>query len=118
MMAAEQRRDPRVQRPFMLRYRSLHGAWAPWSITPVRDLSASGARFLSEHPLSVGARVELHLVLPASQQPVLLEGQVAWVKAKGAGRMGLMEVGVSFSVRDDATQQLLEAAVRHFLRRA
>ena len=117
-MAAEQRRDPRVRRPFMLRYRSLHGAGAPWSITPVRDLSTSGARFLSDHPLAAGATVELHLILPSSRQPVPLEGRVAWVKPRGTGRMGLMEVGVSFSARGDATRQLLETAVRHFLGRA
>ena len=113
MSSEEQRGAPRIRHPFMLRYRPAGPSVAPWSVTPLLDLSGTGARFLSDRPLVQGEALELHLMLPGSQQPVALDGQVAWIK--GGAKLGLMEVGVSLAVTNPSAQALLDEAVRHFL---
>ncbi len=115
-MSAEQRGSARIRHPFMLRYRPAQSATASWSVTPLLDLSAKGARFLSDRPLAKGQALELHFLLPGSPVPVAMVGQVAWVTA--GGTLGLAKVGVSFAAPDGASQALLDQAVQHFLKRS
>ena len=114
-MSQEHRKVSRIKHPFMLRYRPVGPGMSEWSLTPLRDLSGLGARFLSDRLLAKGDALEIRLMLSTSPQPVPLEGEVAWVKLDST--LGLPEVGVTFVVRDAATQELLDAAVRHFLER-
>jgi len=77
-------------------------------------LSSSGARFLGEQAFTVGTELDVQLLLPLAEQPVALHARVAWVKP---GPMHLTEYGVTFQVDEPGTQQVLDVAVEHFLRK-
>ena len=113
-MAEEHRRNPRIIRAFMVRYRPVTDLDFPWLVSPLKDLSSGGARFISERHLKVGDLLELQLLLPMSPQPVGLKARVAWVKSTA---FKLIQAGVTFDPCDTAIQQLIDAAVAHFLRR-
>ena len=109
----EQRRLPRVNRSFMVRYRAVGHAQGNWFVSPLRDLSSHGARFLSEQPFAVGSLLEVALVLPTVSKPILVQAKIVWAKP---WRVGLTELGVAFDAGDDAAQQL-RASVTRFLRK-
>lgn len=113
MSDAEHRRDPRVTRQFMVRYRSASAGSGTWMLSPLHDLSASGARFVSEHPFAFGDHLDLQLVLPVSTQPVGLAAKVVWVKP---APLNLTEIGVAFEPASEETRQMIRDAVAHFLR--
>ena len=109
----EQRRLPRVNRSFMVRYRAAGQAQGNWFVSPLRDLSSHGARFLSEQPFAVGSLLEVALVLPTMPKPILVQANVVWTKP---WRIGLTELGIAFDAGDDVTRQL-QASVARFLRK-
>ena len=111
-MGEEQRRAPRITRPFMIRYR--RESEAAWLVSPLRDLSSGGARFFSERPFEVGALLEAQLALPVSAQPIAVNVKVAWAKP---APLNMVEVGVTFDPGDTMLQQTIDAAVAHFLSR-
>lgn len=109
---AEHRRDPRIARGFMVRYRLPKET--AWSVSPLRDLSTSGARFLGERAFEIGVDLELQLVLPLAKDPLVLQVRVA---RTAPGPMNLVEYGVVFQVVEAAVQQMIDVAVAHFLRK-
>jgi Tfp pilus assembly protein PilZ len=112
MSQAEHRRTPRLAHPFMVRYQPPgRGAWL---MSPLKDLSSGGARFLSEHPFAVGEVFEIQLVLPTSSQPVPLNARVTWTKP---WRAGLVEVGLTFDPGDVGVQRTIDDAVNRLLQR-
>jgi hypothetical protein len=113
-MTDEQRREPRVARAFMVRYRALSPESQAWLLSPLRDLSQGGVRFVSERAFEVGTLLELQLVLPTAPAPMAARGRVTWSKP---GPMALPELGVTFEGLDPQTQQALQGAVKHFLER-
>ena len=115
MSDGEQRRSPRINRSFMVRYRSSEPPeGATWLVSPLRDLSSGGARFLSERRLAVNDVLGLQLILPMFPQPVLLKARVAWMKS---APLNMVEVGVTFDPGDAAIQRMIDDAVAHFLRK-
>ena len=114
MADAENRRAPRISRSFMARYRMTFPQDTVWLVSPLRDLSSGGARFLSERPLAAGDTMDLQLILPLSKEPLLLKARVAWAKP---GTMNMMEVGVTFDAGDTAIQHTIDQAVSHFLKK-
>lgn len=110
----EYREAPRIAHGFLVRYRSAAAASSGWLVSPLRDLSGTGARFLSERRCATGDPIELELMLPTSQQPVAISGMVAWAKP---AQYGTMELGVTFELKDTATQRLIDAAVEVFLKK-
>mgnify|MGYP001570338777 CR=1 FL=1 len=64
-----------------------------------RDIGGGGVRFVAEHPLEVGARLEVIVHLPSPDMPIRFVGEVMWTKlvtkADAAG-FGGTEVGVRF----------------------
>ena len=114
MSSAEQRREPRVARSFMLRYRATESDQAAWFVSPLRDLSGGGARFISEYKFEIGTTLEMQLLLPTSEQPIPLKARIAWAKA---GPLNLTEHGVTFNPGDVRVQQIIDTAVAHLLRK-
>lgn len=114
MSAAEQRRDPRIMHSFMVRYRATACGQTSWFVSPLRDLSSGGARFICECAFEVGTLLEMQLLLPTSEQPVAMEARVAWAKP---GPLNLTEHGVTFHPEDPGTQRIIDTAVAHFLRK-
>ena len=109
---AEHRRDPRIVHGFLVRYR--RPAETSWSVSPLRDLSSSGARFIGEYAFEVGAELELQLVLPMAKTPLVVPAHVAWAKP---GPMNLVEYGITFRAEAAGVQQMIDVAVAHFLRK-
>ena len=99
----------------MVRYRPMQSGVTSWLVSPLRDLSSGGARFLSEQQFSVGDVMELQLVLPVSPQPIALKARVAWTKARPGTTLG--ELGVTFDPGDVAIQRTIDAAIAHFLKK-
>ena len=64
-----------------------------------KNISGGGVRFVAEHPLEVGARLEVIVHLPSPDMPIRFVGEVMWTKlvtkADAAG-FGGTEVGVRF----------------------
>lgn len=110
MADQEHRRVPRVKRSFMIRYRSATGPLS-WGLSPLRDLSDGGARFMSETSFAVGDELLLELLLPVSKEPIPITARVAWAKA---GPMAVSEYGVRFHVQDERIRQALAEAVTRF----
>ena len=109
MSTEEHRRDPRIVHGFLVRYR--RPSDRGWSVSPLRDLSSSGARFLSEQTFAVGTELDLQLVLPTTKEPLALQARVARVMP---GPMDLAEYGVIFEVNAAAVQEIV-TALAHFL---
>ena len=112
--SAENRRAPRVRHSFMVRYHLTDPQDAMWFVSPLRDLSSGGARFLSERQLSTGDQLEMQLILPSAPQPLSLKARVAWVKP---GPLNMVELGVTFDPGDVGIQQTIDDAVKHFLKK-
>lgn len=108
----EHRRAPRVARSVIVRYRCPEAGQTVWLVSPLRDVSSGGARFLSEQTVAIGRTIEMQLMLPTASQPVSLLARV--VRTKPA-QTGLIEVGVTFSTADVAVQRAIDRAVAHFL---
>ena len=113
-MAGEHRQDPRVSHAFMVRYRCPGVGQEHWLVSPLRDLSRSGARFLSEREFPVGTVLEAQLLLPRSQRPVAVAARVTWQKP---APLHMVELGVTFDVQaDEVVRQAIDLSVAHFLR--
>ena len=113
-MGEEQRREPRVAHAFMVRYRASDPGGPTWLLSPLKDISRGGARFVSESAFAEGVMLDLQLLLPTADAPVAVAGRIAW---KQPGPVQLHEYGVTFAVDDPAKQQAIDAAVHHFLKR-
>ena len=109
--SADERGRPRATQAFVVRCRA-RGEARPPEVSPLRDLSATGARFLCERQFDVGATLEVELLIPTVQQPVPLVAKV--VRVNGAA-FGLYEHAVRFERRDSASQHAIEEAVGLFL---
>ncbi len=112
MSDQDHREAPRVPRPFLIRYRSAADGRGAWSVSPLHDFSELGARFMSELSCIVGDRLELQLGLPLVSRPLIVGATVAWTKL---GKLGLVEVGVTFELMDASVQQALGLAVGRFV---
>ena len=114
MNQPEQRRHPRVEKSFLVRYREQGRPQSEWMMSPLKDLSLSGARFLCERRFDVGTMVDMELVLPMVREPVPVAGRV--VRAKDA-MAGMVDHGVAFEGVDPAHEQVIGEAVEHFLKK-
>ncbi len=114
-MTDERRGAPRVDKRFMVKYRCPAMGQHDWMLSPIRDLSAKGIRFIGEFGFTVGSVLELQLCLPTVDQPLAVGGTVVW--AQPATAKGLTEHGVSFAEQDVDAKQQVERATEFFLRR-
>jgi len=115
MSQEENRRAARVARHVMARYRTTRVPEAAWLMSPLRDLSGGGARFLSEYAFEAGELMELQLLLPNAPKPIELKAKVAWMKPMPTR---FTELGVTFDPGDTAVQRVIDEAIVRFLRQA
>ena len=108
----EHRSAPRISRQFMMRYRPYEAEQEGWLVSPLRDLSATGARLLSERTLRVGDELEVQLILPASAHPIAVKAHVVWVKP---WRFTIVEIGLQFDFLAVEARQAIEHAVSQSL---
>ena len=111
----DHRRSPRIAHSFVARYWPKKGE-SRSLVTQLKDFSGTGARFLTEHAFAVGDALAMQLLLPVSKEPVSVQARVMWVRTTARGKIGLMDVGVAFDAIDVKAQQVIDAAVAHFVR--
>jgi len=114
MNHAERRREPRIVHSFMVRYRAAGATSPKWMLSPLKDFSASGVRFVAEPGLRPGQALELQLMLPMHREPLGVAGRVAWSEPFGDG--SLVEQGVEFVGENAETRVVVVEAVAYFLK--
>lgn len=79
------------------------------------NISDGGILITTEHPLKIGAHIDLTLELPTSERPITAVGKVAWFGAAPAGPDGSARsgVGVKFSRIDPKDLQAIVDYVNH-----
>ena len=105
----DRRRARRVELRWTLSYRIDGTQRSGTSL--VKNFSAEGVRFVAEHPLEPGARLEVTLSLPDRREPIRFVGEVVWSAVSHAGDRavahGSHEVGVQFVQIDPKERALL-----------
>lgn len=114
MSQQERRRAARIMRAFVVRYQAFGAKSDAWLTSPLRDFSSGGARFLSGQPFRTGETIVLQLLLPTSQQPIVLKARVSWNKP---GSLGSVEIGVEFEPTALAARKAISDAAQFFLRK-
>jgi len=75
------------------------------------DLSGGGVRFVAEHPLEPGTRIQATMRLPGRVEPVRFLGEVVWAKSLTSSTGSLSdsgaEVGVKFLQVDPKDREFL-----------
>ncbi len=113
MTSPEQRGAPRAERSLIARYRALESEAGPWFISPLKDVSLKGARFLTECEFKPGSRLVLHVALPSSREPRVLCATVNRIRLAADA---LWEVGVEFEALQPEDRRCLQEAVERVLR--
>ncbi len=72
------------------------------------DLSTGGARIVAAKAYPVGSAIRIRLSLNGTDQVVVLDGDVRWVKPQGSDN--LYEIGVEFQ---KLTSQVVLSLIRH-----
>ncbi len=112
MSEDDRRRSPRISRRFMIRYRCPASNQTQWMVSPIKDFSGTGARFISECAFPIGTVLDLELQVSTCPLPIPLQGTVVWSKL-GPGQ--LTEHGVTFLNPDAVAQQEILKVTRFFL---
>ena len=112
---AERRQSPRIPHGFLVRYRLPTARGMVWRMSPLRDLSRGGARFLAEGFFEIGQWINLQLIVPNAKQPVDVSVRVVWSKPAKA-LLNLHEYGVVFELIQPTDRQRLEAALAPLLK--
>ena len=63
------------------------------------NLSGEGLRFIAEHPLEPGTRLEIVLRLPEGEEPVRCLAEVVWSQMTGAVNRALPSHGAEVGAR-------------------
>ena len=114
-MDKERRRSPRVNKRFMVKYRSPDEGQSEWLMSPIKDLSTVGVRFFADSGYAVGSFMELQLCLPAFKEPVVTRGQVIWQRRPGPTIM--TEHGVEFLHLEQADLERISQVTKYFLKK-
>ena len=91
----ERRKAPRVESQLLVKFKAAGDPQAKWQMTPLKDMSSGGVRFIAEAPCELGALLELQLLLPTLAAPLRLTGRVVWVRPASVPQ--LMEYGVELT---------------------
>ena len=109
----QRRQFDRASLPMPMRFRVLGGFGGMWLEGMVLDLSASGLRFTTPHPIDQGALTEFRIQLPDRMEPCMLTGQVLWVGESKSGPA----YGAFFTRLTEKQQQMLDDLVQFLKRR-
>ena len=101
-MADERRNFNRVGLRFNISYTIVGTKKVGAAVTS--NVSGAGLRFLAEHPLVEGDRLDLRIVLPDRTQPVACLGEVVWCRSAAHQAV---EVGVRFVTITEDDRRLL-----------
>ena len=108
---AERRLALRAPGHFTIGYRKLSDL-EHWQISPLKDFSRLGVRFISDERLEPDQPLELRLRLPRMVGPVDISSRVVWRRPAFSGVLEMSEVGVAFFNPDPELQHAIDALVQ------
>lgn len=107
------RRNPRAPLRLRIDYERMNAFFADYT----KNISKGGTFIKTARPLQVGSRCQFSLSLPALPDPLLLEGEVAWVLApENAQHRGAEPgMGVRFVFADEVARREFERCVERLM---
>ena len=111
----ERRKAPRVTSQLLVKFKSANDPQAQWQMTPLKDLSHSGLRFIAEAICDVGLSLELQLLLPTLATPLRLTGRIVWSQPSSIAP--LVEYGVEFTELSATQREAIDTLVTLYLSR-
>ncbi len=109
MPDSDQRQSPRATVRLRVDYERMNSFFADYT----RNISRGGTFIKTPRPLPIGSRCQFAFSLPALSAPLLLEGEVAWIRTAEEG--GDPGMGIRFVFRDAAAQRELEDLVERMM---
>ena len=103
-MITERRTSARIRAYRPLR---LHPRGSPVIETLTKDLSTGGVRCLSPTAIPVSTPVSIELVLGSGQEPLQVEGRMAWFQTMSDSEQ--YDLGISFAGLPEQKQRRLSA---------
>ncbi len=82
-----------------------------------KNISRGGTFIKTPRPLEVGSRCQFSLSLPALAEPVVLEGEVAWILTSGDAEKkgGEPGMGIRFVFADEGARRDFERLVERMM---
>jgi len=114
MRKDERRKDTRIEKHFMVHYKPAKEEGGSWRMSPLKDISKNGARFLYEGDCAMGEQLILELHMPANPAAQRIKATVVRIQETD-NRWA--EIGVSFNEIDEKTQNDINAIVNWFLKK-
>ena len=107
------RRNPRAPLRLRIDYERMNAFFADYT----KNISKGGTFIKTARPMEVGRRCQFALSLPALSEPLLLEGEVAWVlpPEHAEPRGAEPGMGVRFVFADEAARRKFERAVERLM---
>jgi type IV pilus assembly protein PilZ len=109
----EHRRSPRAPLRLRIDYERMNAFFADYT----KNISKGGTFIKTSRPLDVGRRCQFALSLPALREPLLLDGEIAWVLPPDQAEPRGAEpgMGVRFVFADDAARRRFEREVERLM---
>ncbi|HTO96725.1 MAG TPA: TIGR02266 family protein [Myxococcales bacterium] len=109
----ELRRGPRAPLRLRVGYEQMNTFFSDYT----KNFSQGGTFIKTPRPLEVGSRCQFSFSLPALADPLLIEGEVAWIlKAEEAERRGgEAGMGIRFVFADEAARREFEHLVERLM---
>ncbi len=82
-----------------------------FSSTKTVDISRDGIGFISNHPVPLNERIAIELALKPDTEPVLVIGQVKWVRKVSDSDQ--YRIGLTFSDIIDGSKDFLDDSLSH-----
>jgi type IV pilus assembly protein PilZ len=113
MPDSDQRHGQRAPVRLRVDYQRMNSFFADYT----KNISKGGTFIKTARPLSVGSRCQFAFALPALPDPLMLEGEVAWILTPGEAQQRDAEagMGIRFVFRDAAAQRELAGLVERMM---
>ncbi len=109
----EERRAQRVERLFLVRYQCPSIGEMDWEISPIRNLSGTGLRFLAESDYPIGVILDLRLQVPTVEQPLVVPPTIIWKRRLSPSAW--WDYGASFGRLPVSKRKAIVGAIQVFL---
>jgi type IV pilus assembly protein PilZ len=113
MPDSDQRQGQRAPVRLRVDYERMNSFFADYT----KNISKGGTFIKTARPLPVGSRCQFSFALPALSDPLMLEGEVAWILTPGEAQQRGAEagMGIRFVFPDAAAQRELAELVERMM---
>lgn len=108
-LGEDKRAHPRIPIELRVDYPKLNAFFADYT----RNISKGGTFIRTKQPLPKGTRFVFRLSVPTLNEPILLEGEVAWTRGEGEG--GDSGMGIRFLYADQEARSRVERMVEKLM---